>query len=180
VVQNYFYGVRQLWVGMVLALVTLFYGFGMGAAFGVAEDGLKGSLKASAREVYEAVYKGDTAEMSKITDRSWVYFKRSHLHATGMGTASLGMIILLSLLNGQRIVRVITAIGLGVGSMGYSLFWLFAGMLAPGLGSTGLAKETLTWLAIPSGGIFLSGTIAVVVIFVWEVLRPDLPGNVNQ
>lgn len=179
-VQNYFYQIRQLWVGMVLALMTLFYGFGMGAAFGVAEDGLKGSLKASAREVYETVYKGDTAEMSKITDKSWVYFKRAHLHATGMGAASLGMIILLSLLHGQRIVRVITAIGLGVGSMGYSLFWLFAGMLAPGLGSTGLAKETLAWLAIPSGGIFLSGTIAVVLIFVWEVLRPDLSGNANQ
>ncbi|MDN3512217.1 MAG: hypothetical protein QY310_08130 [Candidatus Jettenia sp. CY-1] len=171
-VQNYFYQLRQLWIGMILALLTLLYGFGLGAAFGTAEDGMKGSLKTSAQEVYETVYKGDKAEMLKVTDKSWMYLKRAHLHANGMGAASLVMIILLSFLKGQSVMRVITAIGLGAGALGYSLFWLFAGMMAPGLGSTGLAKETLAWLAIPSGGIFLSGTIAVLVVFVWCVLKP--------
>lgn len=159
---------------MILALLTLLYGFGLGAAFGTAEDGMKGSLKTSAQEVYETVYKGDKAEMSKVTDKSWTYFKRAHLHANGMGAASLGMIILLSLLKGQSVMRMITAIGLGAGALGYSLFWLFAGMMAPGLGSTGLAKETLAWLAIPSGVMFLSGTIAVLVVFVWCVLKPTV------
>ncbi|GAB64207.1 MAG: hypothetical protein DWB56_06285 [Candidatus Jettenia sp.] len=173
-VQNYFYQLRQLRVGMILALLTLLYGFGLGAAFGTAEDGMKGSLKTSAQEVYETVYKGDKAEMSKVTDKSWTYFKRAHLHANGMGAASLGMIILLSLLKGQSVMRMITAIGLGAGALGYSLFWLFAGMMAPGLGSTGLAKETLAWLAIPSGVMFLSGTIAVLVVFVWCVLKPTV------
>ncbi|MGQ3685833.1 MAG: hypothetical protein ACUBOA_12640 [Candidatus Loosdrechtia sp.] len=178
-VQNYFYRVRQLWLGILLSLVTLFYGFGMGAVFGISEDRIKESLKASAREVYDTVYKGNTAEMSKTTDKSWAYFKRSHVHATGMATASLVMIILLSHVNGQRRVRVIAAIGLGAGSMGYSLFWLFAGMLAPGLGSTGLAKTSLAWLSIPSTGIFLLAVITVIVIFIWGVLRPELTVNIQ-
>lgn len=156
---------------MILALLTLLYGFGLGAAFGTAEDGMKGSLKTSAQEVYETVYKGDKTEMSKVTDKSWTYFKRAYLHANGMGAASLGMIILLSFLKGQSVMRMITAIGLGAGALGYSLFWLFAGIMAPRLGSTGLAKEALAWLAIPSGGMFLSGTIAVLVVFVWCVLK---------
>lgn len=170
-IHDYFCQVRQFWIGIVLALLTLFYGFGLGAAFGVAEDGLKGSLKASAQEVFENVYKGDKAEMSKVIDKSWTYFKRAHLHANGMGAASLGTILLLSFLKGQRVMRTVTAIGLGAGALGYSIFWLFAGMMAPGLGSTGLAKEALAWLAILSGGMFLSGTIAVIVVFVWSVLK---------
>ena len=169
-IHNYFYHVRQLWIGTVLSLLTLFYGFGLGAAFGIAEDGIKGSLKASA-QVYEAVYNGDKAEMSKVTEKAWTYFKRSHLHANGMGAASLVMIILLSLIKRCTVMSMITAVGLGAGAMGYSIFWMLAGIKAPGLGSTGLAKKSLAWLAIPSGGMFISGTIAVLVIFVWGMLR---------
>lgn len=173
VIHNHFYQLRQFWIGIILALLTLFYGIGLGVAFGVAEDGLKGTMKASAQEVFNVVYKGDKAEMSKITDKSWVYFKRAHIHANGMGTASLLLIVLLSLMKRHRLLKKITAIGLGAGSLGYSLFWMFAGMRAPGLGSTGLAKESLAWLALPSVGIFVSGVIAVIVVFVWGILTPS-------
>lgn len=170
-IHNYFYHMRQLWIGTVLSLLTLFYGFGLGAAFGIAEDGIKGSLKASA-QVHGAVYNGDKSEMSKVTDKAWTYFKRAHLHANGMGAASLAIIILLSLIKRCAVMSKITAMGLGAGAMGYSIFWMVAGIKAPGLGSTGLAKESLAWLALPSGGIFISGMIAVIVIFVWGMLRP--------
>ncbi|MCF6157959.1 MAG: hypothetical protein E3K32_05175 [wastewater metagenome] len=170
VIHDYFYQVRQLWIGIVLALLTLFYGFGMGAAFGVVEDGLKGSIKASAQEVYGSVYKNDRAEMTKVTDKSWSYFKRAHLHANGMGAAALMMTMVLSLLKPFRVVRTVTAIGLGAGALGYSIFWLLAGMMAPGLGGTGAAKASLVWLAAPSGGIFVAGTVSVIVVFVWSVL----------
>lgn len=167
---------KPLWVGTVLSLLTLFYGFGLGAAFGIAEDGIKGSLKALAQR-NEAVYNSDKTEMSKVTDKAWSYFKRAHLHANGMGASSLVMIIFLSLIKQRSTVTgMITATGLGAGAMGYSVFWMLAGMKAPGLGSSSLAKESLAWLAIPSGGIFISGTIAVLVLFVWGMHRqPVLP-----
>ncbi len=171
-IHNYFCHMRQLWIGTVLSLLTLFYGFGLGGVFGIAEDGIKGSLKASA-QVNEAVYKGDKAEMSKVADKAWNYFKRAHLHAGGMGAASLAMIMFLPLITQRSAVTgVITAAGLGAGAMGYSVFWMLAGMKAPGLGSTALARESFAWLSIPSAGMFISGTVAVIVMFVWGMLRP--------
>lgn len=172
-IHNHFYQLRQFWIGIILALMTLFYGIGLGIAFGVAEDGIKGSIKASAQEVFSVVYKSDKAEMAKVTDKSWAYFKRAHIHANGMGAVSLLLIVLLSLIKRHRLLRIITSIGLGTGALGYSLFWMFAGMKAPGLGSTGLAKESLAWLGLPSVGIFVSGMIAVIVVFVWGILRPS-------
>ncbi len=170
---NNLYQIKSLWIGIVLSMITLLYGFGMGATFGVAEDKIKGTLNTSAEEVFASVYKSDQAKMSKITKKSWIYFKRAHLHANGMGTAALAMIILLSFSNHLKTCQVITSIALGLGGLGYSSFWMFAGMAAPGLGSTGLAKESLTWLALPSVVLFISGTVSVLVIFLCSIYKKD-------
>ncbi len=139
--------------GILLALITLIYGFGLGGVFGVFEDTIKGHLKSEAQEVLTTVYNGDEAKMKKITDKSWIYFKRAHLHANGLGIISLGLILLLSFLPADRRAKMITAFSLGLGSLGYSLAWMFAGLRAPGMGSTGMAKESLGWLAVPSTGL---------------------------
>jgi multisubunit Na+/H+ antiporter MnhB subunit len=55
----------------------------------------------------------------------------------------------------------VLSIALGIGALGYSVFWLWAGFRAPGLGSTGAAKESLAWLAMPSSGIFVLATAVV-------------------
>ena len=48
----------------------------------------------------------------------------------------------------------------GLGSIGYGIFWLLAGSLAPGMGSTGAAKDAVGFLAQISGGsFFISGAI---------------------
>ncbi len=83
-------------IGIVLALLTLLYGFGLGGAFGAFEDNIKGSLQASAEAVKATVYQGDEAAMKKITDKSWTYMKRAHLHANGLGTAALAIIFVLA------------------------------------------------------------------------------------
>ena len=100
--------------------------------------------------------------MKKVTDKSWVYFKRAHLHANGLGTASLVLIVLVSFLPISNKVKSINAIFLGVGSLGYALFWMLAGLKAPAMGSTGLAKESLAWLALPSSGLCIIGLIMIV------------------
>lgn len=170
-VNNNLHQLKTLWIGIVLSLLTLLYGFGLGATFGAAEDKIKGFLKSSALEVFDTIYKNDSEKMSKITDKSWTYFKRAHLHANGMGTAALAMIILLSFLDRFNTVRVVTSIAVGIGGIGYSSFWMFAGIKAPGLGSIGLAKESLAWLAVPSVILFISGTATVLAIFLCSIWK---------
>jgi len=153
-------------IGIALALLTLLYGFGLGGAFGAFEDNIKGSLAASAQEVSTSVYKGDEAAMKKITDKSWTYMKRAHLHANGLGTAALALIFVLVGTRSSDLVRGIVSGAIGAGALGYSSFWMFAARRAPALGSTHDAKESLSWLAIPSAGLCILGLVAVIVLFV--------------
>lgn len=156
----------SLRVGLVLSLLTLLFGFGMGAAFGVAEDRMKGYLDEQGKAVLGTVYAGDEAKRVATKDKSWSYFKRSHLHANGMGTSALAMIALIAAIPGSRAVRWAISVALGLGGLGYSVFWLWAGMKAPALGGTGAAKEALEWLAAPSSGMFIVGAVMVLAVVV--------------
>lgn len=157
----YFTELKNLRWGLVFSLVTLLYGFCLGAAFGAAEESMKGKLKADAEQVFESIYEKNTEKMKTTLDKSWTYMKRAHLHANGLGTTALTLILLLACYPSSRKIRAWIAIALGLGSFGYSVFWMFAGFRAPGLGSTSAAKETLEWLAVPSSGLCLLGLFAV-------------------
>ena len=151
-------------VGILFAFLTLVFGFGLGGVFGAFEDNIKGHLKAEAQAVFNSQYNGNEEEMKKVLGKSWVYFKRAHLHANGLGTTSLVLIILLSFLPVSTGIKKITALSLGLGSFGYSLFWMFSGLKAPGVGGTHAAKESLKWLAIPSSGLCIIGLVVTVIL----------------
>lgn len=157
---------RAASLGLVLAVLTVLYGQGMGIVFGLNEDLIKGRLKASAAEVQATVYKGNDAAIKPVLDKSWSYMQRAHLHAGGMGTTALALIVLLSLLGTSRLVTAAISFGLGAGGFGYSVFWMLAGFRAPALGSTGITKESLKWLAMPSSGAFVFATVAVLVLLI--------------
>ncbi len=149
--------------GLVLTLLALLFGFGLGGVFGAAESSLKGSLKASADAVIETTYSGDAAKAKAVVDKSWSYLKRAHMHGGGMGSAALGLILLLAALPGCPRRRSLASMLLGAGALGYPVFWLLAGFAAPGLGGTDAAKASLAWLALPSSGAFLLGTVLTLV-----------------
>ena len=153
-------------VGIILSLLTLLYGFSLGGLFGAVEGTIKGHLKQEAQAALDTAYGGDSVKMKQVTDKSWVYFKRAHLHAGGLGAVSLASILAISLLPASALIKKATAISLGLGSLGYSLFWMLAALKAPGLGSTGAAKETLAFLAVPSAGLCIIGIVSVLSIVV--------------
>jgi hypothetical protein len=147
--------------GLALAVVTLLFGFGLGIVFGLNEDAIKFRFSASAAAVEATVYHGDVSTAKPVLEKSWTYAQRAHLHAGGLGTAAIALIVTLLLVGtGPGLTRVLS-IALGIGALGYSVFWLWAGFRAPGLGSTGAAKESLAWLAMPSSGIFVLATAVV-------------------
>ena len=157
--------------GLLFAVLTLLFGFGLGIVFGLNEDIIKSKLKASATEVRETVYRGDDAAMKSILDKSWVYMQRAHLHAGSLGTAALGLILLVSLLGTSPCITRAISLGLGVGGLGYSIFWMWAGFRAPAFGNTGAAKESLKWLAMPCSGAVVVATAAVAVLLIVTLIR---------
>lgn len=145
--------------GAVLSLLAVIFGFALGGAFGAAEAAIKGRLESSGAAALETVYKGDAAAMDAVVKKSWAYLQRAHLHAGALGTAGLASIALMILLCPLTLPAQLSALAFGSGALLYSAFWLLAGFMAPGMGSTGAAKEALELVAIPGTGLSLLGAL---------------------
>lgn len=164
-------GLRTVRWGLILSMLAIAFGFGLGGAFGAAEDSLKGYLQSQGEAALESVYAQDSEKMQAVVNKSWSYFKRAHMHGGGIGTATLALSLLLAGLGGAGALRAAAAAGMGLGALGYSVFWLLAGMRAPSLGSTGAAKESLSWLAIPSAGLILLGLLLTLILTAFSCWR---------
>jgi hypothetical protein len=165
-------GLRPLAPGVVMALLSIAFGFLLGGGFGAAEDNIKGHLRASADAVFETVYESDAGKRDAVVKKSWAYMKRAHLHAGAIGAAALASMAIMALAGGRGRLERISAGAFGAGSLLYSTFWLVAGLTAPALGSTGEAKESLQVLAIPGAGLCLIGITGTLVCVVRQFIAP--------
>jgi hypothetical protein len=162
---------RPLAPGTLLAFASIAFGFGLGIIFGAAEDDLKDHLHANARAVLESVYAGDEAQAKSVVGKSWTYFKRAHLHANALGTTALAASLLLALLGPPGVLARFSSFAFGAGALFYASYWLFAGLMAPELGSTSAAKESLTWLAIPSSGACVAGLLGTLICLIRAIFQ---------
>jgi hypothetical protein len=177
---------------LALGILAILYGFALGVVFGVAEDGIEGGLRASAEariELYRAEHtaapqpaEATRAEMKRVQDGAWKYFIRAHLHAGAIGAVAVGLSLILAFLTAGARLKGVAAWLLGVGAVGYPLFWMLAAIRAPGLGSTRAAKESLTWLAVPTAGAAVVGVILTLVLVLYElyVSRSGGPEEANR
>ncbi|HEY5550874.1 MAG TPA: hypothetical protein VIK52_03235 [Opitutaceae bacterium] len=163
-------GMRSVLPGLALAMLTILLGQGMGIVFGLNEDAIKGRLKSSAMEVRATAYKGDDAAIREVLDKSWVYMQRAHLHSGSMGTTAFAFILFLGLVRPPQRLAGAVSVALGAGGLGYALYWMLAGFRAPGMGGTGPAKESLSWLAMPTSGAFVLATVTVLFILIGSIL----------
>lgn len=157
--------------GLLLATLTLLLGFGLGVVFGLNEEAITSRLAASAAAAPAAVYDGDTTAIKAVLSKSWNYMQRSHLHAGALGTTAVALTMIVVFLGIRPMLARGISLALGVGGLGYSVFWVWAGARAPGLGSTGAAKESLSWLAIPSSGLVAAATCVVACLLVLRILK---------
>jgi hypothetical protein len=157
--------------GLAVAVFAVLFGFAMGGLFGLNEEIIKGRLAASASAVTATVYHGDAAAAEPVLAKSWDYMQRAHLHGGGIGTAAIGLIVVMLLIGTTPRTTRVLGLALGLGALGYAVFWMWAGFIAPGLGSTGAAKESLRWLAIPSAGALMLGTLAVAMLSIRAIVR---------
>lgn len=148
---------KSIVAGLCLSLLTVLSGFVLGGALGAAESSIKKHLDDSGTAVLQSVYQGDVAAKDAVVKKSWEYLKRAHLHGGAIGTAAIGSIMALILLCRLGMLAKLSALALGSGALVYSLFWLFAGLTAPGLGRTVIAKESLSFVAIPGAGLCILG-----------------------
>ena len=142
----------------------------------VAKILLKITLKADATEALSGVYKGDQAKADKVVKKSWVYMKRAHLHSQTMGVISIAFSLLVAWLNFPVRAQMVVSLLSGLGSLGYGFFWMVSGYLAPGMGSTGAAKESVGLIAQASGGSFFVAGVTLFGLFVYKMFIKPAAG----
>lgn len=162
---------RPYWPALFLSMLALLYGFGIGIVFGAAEDVMKQTLKDDAKAALVDKYGGDEAKAKAVVDKAWSYQKRAHLHAGGLGASSLALVVLLALACKPSLVTRGAGVLLGVGALGYPVYWMVAGFAAPGLGGTDVAKEAYAWLGMPTSGAVVVGTVITLVVVTATLAR---------
>lgn len=171
---------RPVRYGLVLGTLAILYGFGLGAFFGIGEDWIleRNERVAEAHfDAYRARVKdaldpeaAAMAAMQKTLDSSWRYWLRAHFHAGGIGSVAIGLSLVLSFLSVRPRLKTLISTLLGIGAVGYPLFWMMAGIRAPGLGSTDAAKDSLVWLATPTAGAALCGAGLALALIAHDLL----------
>jgi asparagine N-glycosylation enzyme membrane subunit Stt3 len=87
--------------------------------------------------------------------------KRAHLHSQTMGVISIAFSLLVAWLSFPARAQMGISLLSGLGSLGYGVFWMSAGFLAPGMGSTGAAKESIALIAQASGAAFFIAGVSL-------------------
>ena len=159
--------------GIAIALVAILFGGLLGLSFGCCEDSIKGNLRASADAVLDKHYGGDANKAVSTIKKSWVYYKRAHLHSQTMGVMAIVFALLTALLNFQPKFQLGISLLSGLGSLGYGVFWLLAALLAPGMGSTHAAKESVALIAQLSRGAFFVSGVALFCLVVFKLFIQD-------
>ncbi|MHC4829893.1 MAG: hypothetical protein ACYTFT_06000 [Planctomycetota bacterium] len=168
---------RPLAPGVILALLAILFGFVLGGLFGAAEDSIKGHLLSKADAAFETAYDSNPAKRDAVVSKSWSYLKRAHLHGGAIGTAALASILLLGVMGSVGPLEKFSAGAFGAGSLLYACYWLAAGLTAPGLGSTGQAKEALEFMAIPGAGLCLLGLAGTLVSAIRQLVLTPAPAS---
>ncbi len=143
--------------GILLSLLSIFFGFVLGALFGALESGFKPIMRENGKKVLDTVYGGDTDKLEAVVSKAWKYAIRGHIHGGAIGTSALACILLLSLLGAPGLLEKVSAVSFGAGSLIYSAFWIVAAFKAPSVGKPKQAKEDLWWIAMPGAGLCLIG-----------------------
>ncbi len=147
--------------GITLALIAILFGGSLGLSFGCCEEDIKRSLNSSAQAAIADKYKGDSAAVDKVVKKSWIYLKRAHFHSQTMGVISIVFSLIVAWLQFSPKFQLGISILSGLGSLGYGIFWFVAAALAPGMGSTGAAKESIALIAQFSGGSFFIAGVGI-------------------
>jgi len=153
-------------LGVLLAFLTILYGFGVGIMFAEFEEKVVNSMKDDAAAVFDTAYNGDTDFMDRTVSKSMHYLLRAHIHANGLGIGALVLIISMIVLTSASKLRDLSSLFLGIGALGYSTFWMITGFLAPGMGGIKQAKGAVGWYAILTVIICSIGVLLSLFLFV--------------
>jgi hypothetical protein len=150
--------------GILLAVLTILFGFFLGAAMGGAEEGIKEYWQALAQPGLSTIYQNDPQKITVVINQAWKMLQRAHMHAAAIGTASLILMLVLANIRVKVIYKQVGSLLLGLGGLGYSMSWFLVAFRVPVIGNLHATKDAIHLLAAPSIGMLLLGTAIVLLL----------------
>ena len=165
--------------GIILALGTIFYGAFMATTFGVYESDIKATLLQEAREhtvgvtvpghaqekdADQKVFESET-EAQKIADKAWVYMKRAHTHAEGLGAITLVVALLIGHMALRPVIQRCLSLGISLGGFVYPLCLFYAAVWMVDKGKTA-AKADVHYFAVSSVTLYIIGIALVLILII--------------
>lgn len=133
-------------LGLFLAMAGLFFGIGMGIAFGLFEDSFKEHI---AQGIAAAPGLHDAKSQSKI----WRFAQRAHFHGAAIASFAMVLIMFVMASDLKSWLKRLTSVLIGLSSA-YPLAWYSMFWLAPSLGRSAahghILTESLTYVGVGS------------------------------
>ena len=157
------FDLKPIALGMVFAVLTMFFGQSVGMMVGVAEGPLEEWLAAG---ITANPDNPDLATKSPadIEKKAFRYVLRGHFHGTGIGAMSVGLILAVGALWVSARWKMILSLGVGIGGFLYPICWFMAGILMPSMGKSA-AKGAVEWVVFPS--IAVQFTCMCLILWLW-------------
>src|SRR5690606_35080389 len=114
-------------------------------------EGLAKNVKIQSMEVESL----KTEKIKAEAEKNWRYYQRYHFHATGIGSMSLALLLVLGFIQASKKQLLVAAYMISVGGFLYPFVWLFAAIYGPEMGRD-QAKEAFAIFGY-MGGVFLVG-----------------------
>ena len=157
--------------GLLISLLAIVVGTGLGMAFGVYEDQIKGALLADVK-AHPQIHEQSADNLKKQVGDGWRYIQRAHFHAQGLGALGVGIIVVLGLSWVSASVKKWVALATGVGALLYPFCWLLMGLRIGSMGKKA-AHASVDWLAALSIPLFFGGMMLTLLILFLGWLYPQ-------
>lgn len=94
---------------------------------------------------------------------------RGHLHAMGLGLATILISLVLAFTDGSEKIKAVASVSTGIGGIIYPLAWVVMGYSTPALGPEG-AEASVIFIAGPGVGLVLLGVFTAAFFLLRDIL----------
>ncbi len=160
----------------ILSILAMFGGVFIAIIFGANESYFKNKINDGlAKNVKIQSIQIESQKLEKIkseAEKNWRYYQRYHFHATGIGSMSLALLIVLGFIKASKKQLLLSAYMISVGGFLYPFVWLFAAIYGPEMGRD-QAKEAFAIFGY-MGGVFLVGILFTLYLAITKPFKAPL------
>lgn len=166
--------IRPVAIGLLLSLSAVFLGEAAGLAFNRYKTKIIETYKIEVTSHKRDVFLQER-EVKKAISQTWIFTKRFHYHAMGLGAISISLILALAITWVSASVKRLLSIALGAGALLIPSGWFLTALKTSYMGATA-AQKSLEALILCCTGMHVAAVLAVILVYIlWFIYGDNIP-----